>query len=203
MDKIISEARIMEVGLKRAFSDPYWSVKGAERIKMCSDYIDQCDKIRECYNQLKSYLVQKKLELLNEPRNIVPEDYDKGHLQLLSSLSEFNTKLIPQIEYSNFVKNNGHTVWVIEKNNIIVASATLVIEQKLIHVMGKVGHIEDVVVHKDYRTLGYGQILVKHLVNEAKRQRCYKVILDCKPELSPFYEKNGFVVKGNAMAIYY
>jgi glucosamine-phosphate N-acetyltransferase len=54
------------------------------------------------------------------------------------------------------------------------------------------GHIVDVAVWKNYEGRGVGGALVAAAVQRAKELGCYKVILDCKPELVGFYERLGF-----------
>ena len=83
----------------------------------------------------------------------------------------------------------------------IIGSATLFIEQKFIHNGGKVGHIEDVVVSKEYEGRGIGFKLVNSLLEKARVMNCYKTILDCKDELIPFYERIGFKQESNQMRI--
>ena len=39
---------------------------------------------------------------------------------------------------------------------------------------------------------GIGKTIVKMLRDHGEEKGCYKVILDCKEELLPFYGKNGF-----------
>ena len=73
----------------------------------------------------------------------------------------------------------------------IVASGSLLIERKFIRGCGSCGHIEDVVVDASQRGTGLGKKLVGHLMSEARRQGCYKVILDCAEYNVGFYEKIG------------
>jgi glucosamine-phosphate N-acetyltransferase len=73
-----------------------------------------------------------------------------------------------------------------------VGTATLLVEQKFIHHGGKVGHIEDVAVHRDRQLRGIGTRLVKHATEEARKLGCYKVILDCFERLAPFYARLGY-----------
>lgn len=138
-----------------------------------------------------------------DPRSLERTDFDKGHLDLLSQLSPFDTATVTRAAYEDFVATNGHTVWVIEIDGRIAASATLIIEQKLIHSLGKAAHIEDVVVHPDHRKHGIGKKLVEDLVGKAKEEGCYKVILDCSEGNTAFYEKCGFLRKGCCMAVYF
>lgn len=127
--------------------------------------------------------------------------------QLVSLHEQFhNNKL--DISYSQFTKfvqnlNNNHHIFVIEIDNKIIASATLIIETKLIHNNGKVAHIEDVIVDKLYRKQNYGNLIVDHLISFSKNNLCYKVILDCNDFNIKFYEKCGFHKKENQMALYF
>ena len=73
----------------------------------------------------------------------------------------------------------------------LAGAASLVIESKIIHGPCKVAHIEDVVVDESYRGKGVGKSLVQRLVREAKAKGCYKVVLNCRPELAKFYEECG------------
>ena len=73
------------------------------------------------------------------------------------------------------------------------------IEQKFIHDGGKVGHIEDVVVRKEYQGKGVGKKIVNALLKYAEKKGCYKTILDCSEDLIPFYESIGFKRHSNSM----
>ena len=81
----------------------------------------------------------------------------------------------------------------------IVGSTTLLIEQKFIHDGGLVGHIEDVVVRKDYEGKGIGMKIVMSLLEVAKERKCYKTILDCKDDVKQFYERIGFKHESSGM----
>lgn len=74
----------------------------------------------------------------------------------------------------------------------LIAMGTLLLEPKLIHDCGIVGHIEDVVVSPFFRREGFGKRIVQHLIQEAKNAGCYKVILNAKQENQEFYTKLGF-----------
>lgn len=138
-------------------------------------------------------------------RALASDDFAKGHLQLLGQLTSIDADNFLQDDYCRFVKvlSDSHQVFVIETDNTIVATATLLIEQKLIHSMGKVGHIEDVVVDKSLRGKGVGKTLISHLVSVAKEAGCYKIILDCSSHNEAFYKACGFETKGCFMAQYF
>jgi glucosamine-phosphate N-acetyltransferase len=75
----------------------------------------------------------------------------------------------------------------------LIAAGTIIMEQKFIHGGALVGHIEDIVVKKTARSAGLGKRMVNFLTEHAKHLGAYKVILDCKESVVPFYEKCGFV----------
>jgi glucosamine-phosphate N-acetyltransferase len=134
-------------------------------------------------------------------RKLELNDYDKGFLELLDQLSD--TPKISKEEFENHLKDVNSNIFVIEKDNVIVASGSLLIEKKIIHSGGKVGHMEDIVVHKSNRGEKLGQIIVEHLIKFAKDEGCYKIIADCKDELLKFYNKTGFERRGLQIAIYF
>ena len=134
-------------------------------------------------------------------RDIVESDIDIGFLESLdnlrnaSNLNKDNAKDI----LKKIIENPDHIIHVAEVDGKIVGSTTLLIEQKFIHQGGKVGHIEDVVVSKEFEGRGIGIKLVTSLLEVAKTENCYKTILDCKDELIPFYERIGFKQESNQM----
>jgi glucosamine-phosphate N-acetyltransferase len=63
---------------------------------------------------------------------------------------------------------------------------------KFIHEAGIRGRIEDVVVHHDYRSKGLARHLNEIAIKLAKQKGVYKLSLECKDELLPFYTKFGY-----------
>lgn len=125
------------------------------------------------------------------PRILRKDDYHKGYLELLSQLTVVGE--ITQQDFDNaFERQNLSWVFVIEERKKIIATASLMIEQKFIHHCGRVGHIEDVIVDHQARGLGLGKKIVDHLVDICRINRCYKVILNCHQDNVQFYEKCGF-----------
>ena len=134
-------------------------------------------------------------------RDIVESDIDIGFLESLDSLrnaSDLDKDTAKNI-LKKVIENPDHIIRVAEVDGKIVGSTTLLIEQKFIHEGGKVGHIEDVVVSKEFEGRGIGIKLVTSLLEVAKTENCYKTILDCKDELIPFYERIGFKQESNQM----
>ena len=134
-------------------------------------------------------------------REIEEDDLEKGFLETLDFLrnaSDLDKNKANEI-LKKIKQNPNHIIYVAIDNKKIVGSTTLLIEQKFIHDGGLVGHIEDVVVRKDYEGKGIGIKLVTSLLEPAKEKNCYKTILDCKDDVKQFYERIGFKRESNGM----
>jgi len=139
------------------------------------------------------------------------DDYEKGFPSILSQLTAVGD--VTQKDFQNSfdrMKESANTyyVTVIEDVNkgVVIGSATLLLEQKFIHDCAKRGRIEDVVVDDQYRGKHLGKILLTTLVSLCKHLDCYKISLDCRDQMIPFYETLGFVKEpnnGNFMVIRY
>ena len=122
-------------------------------------------------------------------------------INLLSQLSY--TKYLNNNEFLDFIVNkpSNHLIYIckdIEKDKL-VGIISVFIERKLIHNLGKVAHIEDLVVDKDDRGKNIAQKLINKCIEYAKSQNCYKIILNCNENLIKFYEKNNFYNAGYQM----
>jgi glucosamine-phosphate N-acetyltransferase len=134
-------------------------------------------------------------------RKLQKDDLWNGFLLTLDSLrqaSNIDKKTAEKI-FNKINSNPDHIVVVAVIEGKIVGSTTLLIETKFIHNGGKVGHIEDVVVDKEYQRKGIGEKIITYLLRYAKDQGCYKTILDCVDDVKPFYEKLGFKHNANAL----
>ena len=138
-------------------------------------------------------------------RNLELDDCGPNYFNLLGQLTSVSELTLSQ--YTEFINSLGpnHQVHVIidTSTNQIVGTGTIFIECKLIHGLGKVAHIEDIVTDVSYRSQGLGLMLIKHLVQIAEQMSCYKVILDCSEHNVGFYSKCGFDPKGIQMAKYF
>jgi glucosamine-phosphate N-acetyltransferase len=127
-------------------------------------------------------------------RQLEEKDLFKGFLDSLDSLrkaSDLDARKAKNI-FKMISSDKNYKIYVAELDSQIVGAASIFIEQKFINKGGKVGHIEDVAVRKEYQGKGIGQKIVLALIQYAKKKGCYKTILDCYDELVPFYEKIGF-----------
>ena len=127
-------------------------------------------------------------------RELRKEDLWNGFLTTLDSLrqaSDIDQNKAEEV-FEKINSNPDHVIVVAELDGKIVGSTTLLIETKFIHGGGLVGHIEDVVVDKNFQGQKIGEKMMKYLLEFAKNRGCYKTILDCTDDVKPFYEKLGF-----------
>lgn len=134
-------------------------------------------------------------------RQIEENDLYNGFLNSLDSLRKASD-IEPSKAKSVFEKirsNPNHVIFVAILDGKVVGSTTLLIEPKFIHNGGLVGHIEDVVVNKEFQGQKIGEKLILASLDYAKNAGCYKTILDCLDDVRQFYEKLGFKFHSNAM----
>ena len=138
-------------------------------------------------------------------RKLKRKDYFHPIFEILGQLSTVGED-IKYEEFENWFLElpSNHHIFILEDEGNLIGLGTLLIESKLIHRFGKVGHIEDIVISNEYRGKGYGKYLVKKIVEIAKTEcNVYKVILNCTNSTIPFYENCGFQKNQNQMVQYF
>jgi glucosamine-phosphate N-acetyltransferase len=129
-----------------------------------------------------------------EIAELTEQDLPSGFLESLASLSQVGLTPAEAAEVQRYRLRQDIKTYVARLDGRVVGTASLLVERKFIHRGGKVGHIEDVAVHRDLQLKGIGTQLVKHATEEARKLGCYKVILDCFERLAPFYARLGYRV---------
>lgn len=134
-------------------------------------------------------------------------DINKGYFELLSQLTSAEKPseedFIKRVKEIN--KRNCEKIIVCENlsDKKIIGTITIIIELKFIHNLGKVAHVEDFVVDSNYRGLHLGTKLMNLAKDLAKKENCYKIILDCNEKLKTFYEKFDFIQNNYSMQLYF
>ena len=105
--------------------------------------------------------------------------------------------------FLNSLHSNEKIFVMTDACNTLLGLGSILIERKLIHGISKVGHIEDIVISPNHRKKGYGKLIIDYLTEVAKKENCYKVILNCKENLEYFYGKCGFEKKNIEMSKYF
>jgi glucosamine-phosphate N-acetyltransferase len=132
-------------------------------------------------------------------RPLTALDIGQPFIDLLSQLSPtvLNPDKAKEIFRQRLAK--GWQTFAAYRDEDLVGTASLLIERKFIHNGGYLAHIEDVVVHADYRGQDIGSKLLAHCEHEARRAGCYRMVLHCNQAARGFYERHNFVAHGLEM----
>ena len=132
-------------------------------------------------------------------------DSETDYKKYLNLIDQFRSTIFTLEEYKYTLNkiNNNSTIWVVDYNNKLIGTATIIYEYKFIRNIVKLAHIEDVCIDQNHRNKGIGNLLINFIVNEANKENCYKIILDCDEKLENFYKKSGLEKNGIQMAKYF
>jgi glucosamine-phosphate N-acetyltransferase len=132
-------------------------------------------------------------------------DSELDYTKYLYLINQFRPTVFTLEEYKNILDEicKNSIIWVVDYNNELIGTATIIYEYKFIRNIVKLAHIEDVCIDNKYRNKGIGQLLINHLINDANQNKCYKIILDCESNLENFYKKSGLEKAGIQMAKYF
>ena len=131
-------------------------------------------------------------------RTLTPDDYT----QFLALICDFRETTFTETEFVNTLEEikKSSDIFVLEQEGKLIATGTVIYEHKFIFNLATLAHIEDVCVKKEFRRMGYGKLIVRHLVAQAKQRGCYKITLDCNNSNVDFYKSCDFEVRGNQMS---
>ena len=123
------------------------------------------------------------------------------HKKIIDILCENVSNYKPHKNLKNIWRNfkkqkNIFCISAIDKRNEVLGYGSIVFEYKIRG--GLVGHIEDIAVQKKYQKKGIGTKIIKKLIQEASKKKCYKVILQTK-NAKNFYKKLGFKKNGETL----
>jgi glucosamine-phosphate N-acetyltransferase len=164
-----------------------------------SGFFFQYDKFETKYDdKAKQYYIDLGDNLRLRP--LRRDDFERDYMKLLSQLTEIGN--VTKHDYEkrfDQMKNCDGTYYtcVVEDTTVnkIIASTTLVFEQKFIRNTGARGRVEDVVVDEGYRGKRLSKILLDVVGQLSEKLGCYKVSLECKDHLKKHYEQFGFLAE--------
>jgi GNAT superfamily N-acetyltransferase len=113
-------------------------------------------------------------------------------VELLQELSRFRPDKQDYLTcIEDMIRQNKICAVVACHKDEIIGFAMLIIARRIRG--GISGYIEDVAVKKCSRGKGVGSLLMKHLLEKAKKVGCFKVTLESSKEGQNFYSKLGFI----------
>lgn len=118
----------------------------------------------------------------------VDDLFGRGLTEFADVMQELGTKNVSKTTFFERQHAGIRTFIALIKGKI-VGTASLYIEPRF---AGHVAHIEDLAVAKEYQWQGIGSELMQVLIDVAKHNDCYKVILNCDRRVVPFYKSLGF-----------
>ena len=89
--------------------------------------------------------------------------------------------------------------FVVEDNQLIIGTCSLIIIDNLGHKGAKLAVAESMIISQEYRGQGVGSRLMKFVMEKVKEENCYKLMLSSNKkriEAHKFYEQLGFQQHG-------
>lgn len=132
-------------------------------------------------------------------RPLSTKDFQKGLVDVLNQLTRAGdvTEESFQDRFACMKKVGDYYPLVVEDTNVdggrIIATGTMIMEQKFIHSCATRGRVEEVVVDKGYRGQKLGCLILATVTALSKKLGCYKTTLECTVENVEFYQKFGYV----------
>ena len=136
----------------------------------------------------------------------IEDKYFSEIMILLQLISNFYPK---KTNYKSILKlflDQKHVFSVVAVDSINNGNTEKVIGFGSLHLSRKIrggiiGFIEEIVVIENYRGRGIGKLIMRELIDNARNENCYKLVLECREEKKFFYEKLGFNCSGYSMSL--
>ena len=121
---------------------------------------------------------------------ITIKSLDKSHSSDVVNIliDSFSNNYDKEINESIFSSDEVDGIVAMEEGNVLGYASIHYIKK----ITRKSGIIEDVVVKENQRGKGIGKLLVKNLIEKAKKNNCDKIILSSSKKNLKFCEKLGF-----------
>lgn len=136
-----------------------------------------------------------------EIKTINPEELTEDVLDILTEAFKHPRLNLETAKlYMETRKSHDIYTFIIKLDDRVVGTASLLRELKLFgDNKPYIAHIEDVAIHRDYRGFGYGKKLIIHMIEWARNNNCYKIVLFCSNDNVKFYKKCGMRHTSNLM----
>lgn len=148
----------------------------------CGWWVDRNNQITRC---VKQWL--KICDAYVRPLTI--EDYGQDYLELYKHLNNIDITGMNKDTFLSKLEQGLNQYFVLIKNEKIIGCGKVFIETKM---YDPIAHIQDVIIHPTYQRQGYGSRIIYALIQEAKRAKCYKVVLAAQEKNKDFYTSQGF-----------
>ena len=129
--------------------------------------------------------------------SVIParNEHIKEIIDILQSVSEYkpsNNKLFDI--WNDFSTQSNYYGFVALHHGEVVGYGSIFFVVKIRG--GKMGQIDEIATHRDFRMKGIAQLILNSLYDLAIKEKCYKICLTCKQNNIHFYEKQNFLLEG-------
>ena len=136
----------------------------------------------------------------------IEDKYFSEIIILLQSISDFYPE---KTNYQSILKlflNQRYVFGIVAIDSINNGNTEKVIGFGSLHLSRKIrggiiGFIEEIAVIENYKGRGIGKLIIQELIDNARNEKCYKLVLECRDEKKFFYEKLGFNCSGHSMSL--
>merc|ERR1712141_101928 len=140
-------------------------------------------------------------------RPLLKSDHENNFLKILAQLTKVGemSKAVFDARFDQMKASKCYFVFVVTDANsddIVIATATLILEQKFIRQCALKGRVEEVVVDESARGTGLGKFLVTLCTRLSEKLGVYKTTLECAPHNEKFYEKVGYKMQAKHICNY-
>lgn len=142
--------------------------------------------------------------LIMQERNIVLRKFQKEDLTAVLRLLQDVSRYTPDADEryifaQEFLASSNSLSLVATDGDEVLGFGSLIIYQRLRG--GKTALLEDIVADRSLRRSGVGSMIVKELLAHAKKQDCFKVMLEANEESESFYTSLDFKRGGALMKL--
>jgi len=127
-------------------------------------------------------------------------------LELLKGMDEEDVVTLDQAQtiWCRMNEYPYYKVFVVEDNKDLIGTCCLIIIDNLGHLGTKLAVAESMIVSKKYRGCGVGGKLMQFIMEKAKEENCYKLMLSSNKKrylAHKFYEQLGFQQHGTSFIV--
>ena len=134
--------------------------------------------------------IAKEVDILPISKNNISDVID-----ILQSVSKYKPSYSSVLEtWNNFSNQSNYHGLVAIHNGTVVGYGSIFFVIKIRG--GKMGQIDEIATHKDFRMKGIGKLILSNLYDLAVKERCYKIALTCKEFNIQFYQNQNFILDG-------
>ena len=119
---------------------------------------------------------------------------------LFESISAFRPETSSEDKiWNRYISQDAYSIVCCSSTEDVIGIGSVFFQNKIRG--GLQGHIEDIAVRPSWQGLGIGRQIVNSLLDHAKSEGCYRVVIETEKTNVHFYKQLGFKETGQAMKL--